>query len=152
MKIGYARSSVASGLERQEAMLKEAGCEVIYSEVAASSDERPQLTKAIEKAAEAGVLLVCTIDRLSRYPVSLLNIGYRLSKQGTRLTSCKEGIEEENPLSVTMLPLLQKIIPPDLLRRDPEFIFKAMKLILGHLEQHGSISEEIAVEIVRSLK
>lgn len=69
MKIGYARvSSTDQNLARQLDHLKKAGADKIYQEKVSGKDieHRPELLKAIDFAREGDMLIVDSLDRLSR--------------------------------------------------------------------------------------
>ena len=73
--IGYARVSTdGQTLDTQQAALREAGAERVFSEKqSGAKTDRAQLAKAIPALAEGDTLVVCKLDRLARSTRDLLN-------------------------------------------------------------------------------
>jgi DNA invertase Pin-like site-specific DNA recombinase len=76
MIVGYARVSTdGQTLDAQQASLKAAGAEKIFSEkVSGAKTDRRQLAKAIDALNAGDVLLVTRLDRLARSTRDLLNV------------------------------------------------------------------------------
>ena len=82
MIIGYARVSTdGQSLEAQQAALKAAGAERIFSEkISGAITDRKALAKALAALQTGDVLLVTRLDRLARSTRDLLNILDTISK------------------------------------------------------------------------
>lgn len=69
-RVGYGRVSTADqSLDQQEALLRDAGCEVLFVEKVGSgvpSHKRPQLMACLEELEPGDVLVVTRLDRLGR--------------------------------------------------------------------------------------
>jgi DNA invertase Pin-like site-specific DNA recombinase len=89
MLIGYARVSTdGQSLEAQQASLKAAGTERIFSEkVSGAVTDRKALAKALAALGPGDVLLVTRLDRLARSTRDLLNILDGISKAGAKFKS-----------------------------------------------------------------
>src|SRR5262245_48140831 len=76
MIIGYARVSTdGQTLDAQQASLKAAGADRVYSEkISGAVSDRKQLAKAITALGLGDVLLVTRLDRLARSTRDLLNV------------------------------------------------------------------------------
>src|SRR6516225_7238978 len=76
MIVGYARVSTdGQTLDAQQASLKAAGAEKVFSEkVSGAKTDRRQLAKAIDALNAGDVLLVTRLDRLARSTRDLLNV------------------------------------------------------------------------------
>jgi DNA invertase Pin-like site-specific DNA recombinase len=75
MIVGYARVSTdGQTLDAQQAALREAGCERVYSEkISGAVTDRPALAKAIGGLGNGDTLIVTKLDRLARSTRDLLN-------------------------------------------------------------------------------
>jgi DNA invertase Pin-like site-specific DNA recombinase len=89
MIVGYARVSTdGQSLEAQQASLRAAGAERIFSEkVSGAVTDRKALGKALRELQTGDVLLVTRLDRLARSTRDLLNILDRISKAGAKFRS-----------------------------------------------------------------
>ena len=89
MIVGYARVSTdGQTLDAQQASLKAAGAEKVFSEkVSGAKTDRRQLAKAIEALAAGDVLLVTRLDRLARSTRDLLNVLQTVSDKGAGFRS-----------------------------------------------------------------
>jgi DNA invertase Pin-like site-specific DNA recombinase len=89
MIIGYARVSTdGQTLDAQNAALKEAGAETIYSEkISGAITNRPALAKALAALAPGDTLVVCKLDRLARSTRDLLNTLDAVGKAGASFRS-----------------------------------------------------------------
>jgi DNA invertase Pin-like site-specific DNA recombinase len=86
MIVGYARVSTdGQSLETQQAALKAAGAERIFSEkVSGAVTDRRALAKALAALATGDVLLVIRLGRLARSSRVLLNILNTIRKPGAK--------------------------------------------------------------------
>jgi DNA invertase Pin-like site-specific DNA recombinase len=93
MIVGYCRVSTdGQSIEGQQALLKAAGAEKVYSEkVSGIVTERKALTKAISALGPGDVLLVTRLDRLARSTRDLLNILDTISKAGAKFKSLADA-------------------------------------------------------------
>jgi DNA invertase Pin-like site-specific DNA recombinase len=93
MIIGYARVSTDSqGLDGQQAALKAAGAERIFSEkVSGAVTDRKALAKALKALGTGDILLVTRLDRLARSTRDLLNILDTISKAGAKFRSLADA-------------------------------------------------------------
>src|SRR5262245_47929384 len=93
MIIGYARVSTdQQELEGQQAALRTAGAERIFSEkVSGAVTDRKALGKAISALDAGDVLLVTRLDRLARSTRDLLNILDTISKAGANFKSLADA-------------------------------------------------------------
>jgi DNA invertase Pin-like site-specific DNA recombinase len=92
MLIGYARVSTDDqDLRLQRTALKEAGCRRLYEEkVSGAKRDRPQLSRLLDQAREADVVVVNRLDRLARSTRDLLEIAEQLREVGAGLRSLGE--------------------------------------------------------------
>lgn len=93
MIIGYARVSTdQQELDGQQASLREAGAERIFSEkVSGAVTDRKALAKAIAALGPGDILLVTRLDRLARSTRDLLNILDTVSKAGAKFRSLADA-------------------------------------------------------------
>ena len=93
MIIGYARVSTdGQSLEAQQAALKAAGAERIFSEkISGAVTDRKALAKAIAALGVGDVLLVTRLDRLARSTRDLLNVLDNVSKAGAKFRSLADA-------------------------------------------------------------
>jgi DNA invertase Pin-like site-specific DNA recombinase len=93
MMVGYARVSTdGQSLDSQQAALKSAGAERIFSEkISGAVTDRKALTKAIAALQTGDVLLVTRLDRLARSTRDLLNILDQISKAGAKFKSLADA-------------------------------------------------------------
>jgi DNA invertase Pin-like site-specific DNA recombinase len=84
MQIGYARVSTdGQTLDAQQASLKQAGAEKVYSEkISGVVTDRRQLKKAIDSLNEGDLLIVSKLDRLARSTRDLLNTIATITDRG----------------------------------------------------------------------
>lgn len=108
MLIGYARVSTdEQDTANQVLVLKNAGCEKIYSEVASGSRwDRPKLGLAFDQMRTGDVLLVWKLDRLSRSLKDLLTLLDRLEKLGVGFRSITESIDTITPGGRMMMQII----------------------------------------------
>lgn len=86
---GYARVGVGQSLTSQQAALREAGAEKVFSETrgAVGALNRRVLQKAIKALGHGDVLLVTRLDRLARSTRELLHLVDRIAKAGAGIRS-----------------------------------------------------------------
>ncbi len=117
-KIGYERvSSIGQNLARQNEVLK-TYCDVIFSEKESGKDvkNRPVLKSLLDNILIDGdILVVASLDRLSRSVYDLLNIVKLLQSKNIGLISLKENINIKDKMDaystffVTMLGALAEM-------------------------------------------
>jgi DNA invertase Pin-like site-specific DNA recombinase len=93
MIIGYARVSTdGQSLEAQQASLKAAGAERIFSEkISGAVTDRKALTKALADLQTGDVLLVTRLDRLARSTRDLLNTLAQIGDRGAAFRSLADS-------------------------------------------------------------
>src|SRR5215472_16440656 len=93
MIIGYARVSTdGQSLEAQQAALKAAGADRVFSEkISGAVTDRKALANAIAALGPGDVLLVTRLDRLARSTRDLLNILHTVSKAGAKFRSLADA-------------------------------------------------------------
>jgi DNA invertase Pin-like site-specific DNA recombinase len=93
MIIGYARVSTdGQSLEAQQAALKAAGAERIFSEkVSGAVTDRKALAHAIKALETGDIPMVTRLDRLARSTRDLLNILDTISKAGAKFRSLADA-------------------------------------------------------------
>jgi DNA invertase Pin-like site-specific DNA recombinase len=91
--VGYARVSTdGQELDGQQASLRKAGAELIFSEkVSGAVTDRKALAKALKALQTGDVLLVTRLDRLARSTRDLLNILDTISKAGAKFRSLADA-------------------------------------------------------------
>lgn len=105
MKIGYCRcSTVDQNTARQEKILKDLGCEKIYTDmVSGKSRDRPGLQEMLSFIREGDILYVESISRLARSTHDLLDIINELQQKKVSFVSEKERIDTNTPQGQFML-------------------------------------------------
>ncbi len=95
MFIGYARISTGDQtLALQDDALRQAGCEKVFRDVmSGSSNDRPELTEALQYAREGDVLVVWRLDRLGRSLAHLIEVVGQLQDQGVGFRSLQEAMD-----------------------------------------------------------
>ena len=109
MIVGYARvSSDGQTLDAQQASLKAAGADKVYSEkVSGAKTDRRQLAKAIDALAAGDVLLVTRLDRLARSTRDLLNVLAMVSERSAGFRSLADPmIDTTSPHGKLILAVL----------------------------------------------
>ena len=93
MIIGYARVSTdGQTLDAQQAALRQAGCERVFSEkISGAVTDRPALAKAIAALGDGDTLIVCKLDRLARSTRDLLNTLAAVGEAGATFKSLGDG-------------------------------------------------------------
>jgi len=93
-KIGYARvSTAAQNLDRQVAALRAEGCVEVFRDKASgkSTNNRPQLERAIDELATGDVLIVAEWDRATRSMLDGIAIIERVAARGSLLKVLDRG-------------------------------------------------------------
>ena len=108
MLIGYARVSTDDqDTAIQEAALKQAGCERIYTEKASGGRwDRPELHRALEQLRPGDVTVVWKLDRLSRSLKDLLHVMDRIELAKAGFRSITEAIDTTTPAGRMMMQML----------------------------------------------
>jgi DNA invertase Pin-like site-specific DNA recombinase len=109
MIVGYARVSTdGQTLDAQQAALKAAGCERVYSEkISGAITDRPALAKAIGALGNGDTLVVCKLDRLARSTRDLLNTLDAIGKAGAAFKSLGDSwADTTTPAGKLMLTVL----------------------------------------------
>ena len=114
MIVGYARVSTdGQTLDAQQAALKAAGCDKVYSEkVSGAKTDRRQLANAIASLAAGDVLLVTRLDRLARSTRDLFNVLANVSERDAGFRSLADPMIDTrlalmgNSSWLFLLPLL----------------------------------------------
>jgi len=108
MLIGYARVSTNDQeTATQVAALKAAGCERTYREKASGGRwDRPELHRLLDQIRKDDVLVVWTLDRLSRSLRDVLAIMDRLSEAGAGFRSLTEAIDTTTPAGRMMMQMV----------------------------------------------
>ena len=98
-KIGYVRcSSADQNPARQEQLLREKGCEKVFTDMLSGKDRnRPGLQAMLDYIREGDVLYVESISRLARSTRDLLQIVEELKSKGVQFISQKESIDTSTP-------------------------------------------------------
>ena len=109
---GYMRISttkVDQKFDRQEAQLEE-HADVFYADrVSGSKRSRPELDRLLEDLEEGDVVLILSIDRLSRSTKDLLDIVDKIRERGASLLSLQDSwldTTSENPMSDFLLTVM----------------------------------------------
>lgn len=87
MKIGYARVSTREqNLDRQEKMLKDAGCERLYIDRRSGKNtERPELKKMLDSLRKDDTVIITELSRLGRSLVDIVNLSAQFESLGVNL-------------------------------------------------------------------
>jgi DNA invertase Pin-like site-specific DNA recombinase len=109
MLFGYAR--VSKGEDQSTAMqrrlLREAGAEKIYEEVASGGRwDRPELKRLLDQLRPGDVVLVWKLDRLSRSLKDLLHLLERLETAGAGFRSLTESIDTTTSAGRMLMQML----------------------------------------------
>lgn len=95
-KIGYARvSTTDQKLDSQLDVLKQIGCDKIYSDHGMSGKEvlRPGLDKALKNVSKGDMLIVYKLDRLGRSVTHLATLLEYFAKKDIHFCSLTEGLD-----------------------------------------------------------
>lgn len=105
MKIGYVRCSTHDqNPARQEAILRESGCERVYTDMLSGKNtERPGLQEMLNFVREGDTVYVESISRLARSTKDFLQIIDQLKDKKVQFISQKEQIDTSSPQGKFML-------------------------------------------------
>jgi DNA invertase Pin-like site-specific DNA recombinase len=112
MLVGYARTSTidqTAGLQLQLDVLRQTGCDKIFSEQTSSIGQRQELLRAIEFVREADVLIITKLDRLARSVTHLCDLVKSLEAKKVALRILDMGLDTATPTGRLMLNLLGSI-------------------------------------------
>lgn len=93
MIFGYARVSTEDqSLNRQIDILKQVGCDKIYTEkISGIRKDRPELTSLIAQLRKDDLIIIADLTRLSRSVKELFNIVEQIEEKGANIKSLKES-------------------------------------------------------------
>ena len=99
MKIGYARVSTSDQrFDRQLKLLKEHGVERVYQDVGSGGKRnRVEINKMLDQLRKDDLVVVATLDRLSRSLRDMLEIVETIRKCGANFLSINEKIDSSSP-------------------------------------------------------
>ncbi|MCE7793445.1 recombinase family protein [Salipaludibacillus sp. CUR1] len=110
-KLGYMRVSTnreEQKFDRQEAQLSE--CDYIYKDrMSGAKKDRPALMQMLEDLQENDLVIITSIDRLSRSTADLLNIVQTIKDKGATIRSISDSwldTTEDNPLNDFLLTIV----------------------------------------------
>jgi DNA invertase Pin-like site-specific DNA recombinase len=115
MIVGYARTSTenqVAGLESQERLLHQAGCERVFSEQVSSVARRDRLQEALRFVRSGDVLVATKPDRIARSTKDLLDIVEQLAARDVGLRILSMGgmeLNTQQPTSRLMLTMMGAI-------------------------------------------
>ncbi|MGZ3218368.1 recombinase family protein [Paracoccus sp. T5] len=116
-RIGYARISTTSqDLDIQKAKLKEAGCEIIRSEIGsgASCDNRTELATVLEFLRVGDELVVHRLDRLGRSTRDVLNLVHELDAKGASLRVLEPEVSTAGDMGRMVITVLGMVADMEL--------------------------------------
>ena len=106
-KIGYARISTdKQSTDMQLNALKQANCDVIYSDICSSMKVRTELNKCLQSLNKNDVLVVYKLDRLGRSVREILNILHELELINVSFISLQDYLDTSTPQGRLMLNIL----------------------------------------------
>ena len=108
MKFGYARvSTKEQNPQLQIDALKEAGCDVIYTDhVSGSTLERPEFQRLLEQIKEGDLLVVWKLDRFSRSLRHCVDLLEQFQKKGVGFLSLTDNINTTKVMGRFMAQIL----------------------------------------------
>lgn len=106
--IGYARVSTADqSLQSQEAQLKDAGCEVVYSDVmTGTKGSRPQWDACLKGLRKGDALVITKLDRAGRSLKHLMEVSADLTEREVDLKVLDQAIDTSTAPGRLMLQML----------------------------------------------
>ncbi len=158
MIVGYARTSTdnqVAGLEAQQTLLKQAGCERVFSEQVSSVARREGLAEALRFVRDGDTLVATKPDRIARSTKDLLDIVEQLASRGVALRVLSMGgmeLDTKQPTSKLMLTMLGAISEFErelMLERQRFGIFRAAQV--GKYKGRAPTARRQAA-VVRTLK
>jgi len=104
MKFGYARVSKSEqNLNTQIKKLTEAGCDEIFQEkISGTKNERPQLTKLLDRLRKGDIVCVVRLDRLGRRMLRLVDLINELKERGIEFVSLENNIDTTTPMGMLL--------------------------------------------------
>lgn len=158
MKIGYARVSTKhqrESLDQQVALLKEAGCRKVYSEIiSGASSKRPELTKLLSEIQTGHTLVITAVDRLGRSLKDLIGIISDLKERSVCFQSLKEQMDTGTDTGMLMFNMMGSVAEFErnlINRRIYEGVKRAKELGKYKGRVH-SVDKTIRQEYVKMLK
>ena len=151
MKIGYARVSGAtgqdSGLETQIKLLKEAGCEKIYSDkLTGTNTKRPELQAMLKSLRPDDCIVICKLDRLCRSLQDMFKTLEQIKDEGAGLVSLDGAIDTSNssPCSELLWKLVSSIaeFEAQLIKQRCDDRRARAKAMGKHLGRHSKTTKE----------
>lgn len=113
MRYGYARvSTIKQGkdgfsLEDQQAKLKEAGAEVVYSDIYTGKEmSRPEFDKLMKTIQEGDTFIVCKLDRFARTATEGSLMIQELQEKGVTVHVLNMGIVDGSPMGKLLMTVL----------------------------------------------
>ena len=108
MKIGYARVSTRDqDTWAQQGALKEAGCEMVFTEQASGGRwDRPELHRLMDQLREGDIVVVWKLDRLSRSLKDLFTILERIEQSKASFLSLTESIDTASAAGRMMMQMV----------------------------------------------
>ena len=108
MLLGYARVSTSDQeAAAQVAALKAADCERIYRERSGGRWDRPEPQRILDQIRKSDVLVVWSLDRLSRSSRDVLAIMERLAEAKAGFRSLTEAIDTTTPAGHMMMQMVR---------------------------------------------
>ena len=153
MIVGYARTSTAqqlAGFDAQMKLLKEKGCDMIFSEQVSSLSDRDQLERALEFVRCGDVFVVTALDRLARSVQHLVKIVDKLALKQVSLKIINLNIDTSTPtgkMLLTMMGAIAQFEREIMLERQREGIARAMEK--GKFRGRKPLKEDVIEEIKR---
>ncbi len=150
---GYARvSSDDQNLEVQEAALRAAGCQTIWSDKRSgtTTEGRAELNRLLELVRRGDTVIVTRIDRLARSIADLAAIVRTLEREGVALRATEQPIDTSNAAGRCFLQMLGVFAEFETnLRRERQLGGIARAKTLGRYQGR---KRSIDVERVRKLR
>lgn len=138
MKIGYARVSTKDQYESliaQEKILREAGCQEVYKEVASGvKTGRPELIAALRASREGDTLIVTRLDRLGRSTLETLKTVYEIDKKGVRVQALDLDLDTRTPAGRMVLSVITSLA-----QWERDTLVERTKEGLAHARKNGRI-------------
>lgn len=111
LRLAYARVSTdAQELHRQLDALEKVGYDRIYTEkYTGTRKDRPELQKLLDNLREGDIVIIHSIDRLSRNVLDLLNIVEQIKKRGAYIKSVKDtwlDTTENSPMADFLITVM----------------------------------------------
>lgn len=147
MIIGYARSPRASRLKQQEAMLKEAKCDSIHSEVASDYERRPVLRRLLKTMGLGDVLVVCHSDILTPNKGSFYNLIERLLECGIFFQSLSENLHTFTDVEISGLEMAKNMYRYRQYLTVKNGYKPCHRVIMNYISEYGSISTKEYAQI-----